>query len=231
MGITFETVAVRFEDTDHNAPAVLLPPRSDRLKMLKNPPFWLDTVITTLSENDFCVVPAAFPTDFCAALRADLLVTPLRPAAVGRGDGRQHAPTIRNDSTSWLDGSSAVQRAYLAAMATLQDSLNRHFYLGLNDYEAHYALYPAGGFYQRHLDSFRGNNARRVTTVCYLNEDWQAEDGGELALYRGQTDREGLCVQPEAGTLVVFLSENIPHEVRPSQRERMSIAGWYRIRT
>ena len=35
-------------------------------------------------------------------------------------------------------------------------------------------------------------------------------------------------VRPEFGTLAVFLSEDIPHEVIPARRERFSIAGWHR---
>lgn len=34
---------------------------------------------------------------------------------------------------------------------------------------------------------------------------------------------------PRAGTLVVFLSEDMPHEVLETQRERYSIAGWFRV--
>ena len=35
---------------------------------------------------------------------------------------------------------------------------------------------------------------------------------------------------PEGGSLVVFLSAELPHEVLPASRERMSIAGWFRRR-
>src|SRR5262245_41855377 len=106
VGNTFETVAVRIKDTDHNAPARSLPPRSDQQKMQKNPPFWHETVIDQLASNDFCIVAKAFPDDFCADLRADLRAAPLRPAAVGRGQSRLLDQNIRNDSTCWLDGST-----------------------------------------------------------------------------------------------------------------------------
>ena len=35
-------------------------------------------------------------------------------------------------------------------------------------------------------------------------------------------------VLPLGGRLVVFLSEDIPHEVLPTQKERISITGWLR---
>lgn len=37
-----------------------------------------------------------------------------------------------------------------------------------------------GDFYLKHLDSFRGNENRKLTTVFYLNENWTPADGGEL---------------------------------------------------
>ena len=36
-------------------------------------------------------------------------------------------------------------------------------------------------------------------------------------------------IAPKPGTLVVMLSERIPHEVRPAARERLSLAGWFRV--
>ncbi|WP_255856521.1 2OG-Fe(II) oxygenase [Marinobacterium rhizophilum] len=36
-------------------------------------------------------------------------------------------------------------------------------------------------------------------------------------------------VEPCYGTLVVFLSDRFPHEVLPARRQRLSLAGWYRV--
>ena len=65
--------------------------------------------------------------------------------------------------------------------------------------------------------------------VVYLNPNWGADDGGELVLYQNDADTEGLKVTPLMGTVVLFLSEEFPHEVLPAQRDRYSIAGWYRV--
>ncbi len=35
---------------------------------------------------------------------------------------------------------------------------------------------------------------------------------------------------PQLGTLAVFLSANLPHEVLPATRERLSLTGWFRRR-
>jgi SM-20-related protein len=36
-------------------------------------------------------------------------------------------------------------------------ALNARLFLGLFDFEAGYAVYPPGGFFTRHVDSFRGD--------------------------------------------------------------------------
>jgi SM-20-related protein len=37
-------------------------------------------------------------------------------------------------------------------------------------------------------------------------------------------------VVPAGGCLVVFLSGEVPHEVLPATRERLSLTGWFRRR-
>lgn len=150
-------------------------------------------------------------------------------AAIGRGQGQTHDNSVRGDHIQWLNpGESATVDQYLGLLDTLREALNRELFLGLEDYECHFALYPPGSFYRRHLDRFRDDDRRTVTTVFYLNEDWQAADGGQLRieLPDGRTHE----VLPEAGTLVVFMSADFPHEVLAARRERLSITGWYRRR-
>jgi SM-20-related protein len=65
--------------------------------------------------------------------------------------------------------------------------------------------------------------------VTYLNQDWRASDGGELVLYQDEADKNGLRILPEAGTVVLFLSDEFPHEVLPAKVDRYSIAGWFRV--
>ncbi len=134
----------------------------------------------------------------------------------------------RRDKIHWIDAKSEPTQAYLAFMKGLQEYLNRHLYLGLRYYEAHFARYEAGDFYEKHLDAFKNSKNRVVTTVYYLNDVWSEADGGELVMY----DKEGKELQkvlPQANRLVVFLSEDFPHEVLPAKKTRYSIAGWFRI--
>jgi SM-20-related protein len=113
-------------------------------------------------------------------------------------------------------------------MNQLKDGLNRRLFMGLFDFESHYAVYEPGAFYKKHLDSLHGSQNRILSTVFFLNPDWQENDGGELILY-DESDLPLEVVNPNIGTLVLFLSERFPHEVRPTMKTRNSIAGWFRV--
>nr|MDA3806771.1 2OG-Fe(II) oxygenase [Thiomicrorhabdus sp.] len=132
------------------------------------------------------------------------------------------------DSIYWLNGKSSVQQTYLKQMAEIQFQLNRALFLGLLEYESHFALYKEGGFYKKHLDSFRGHANRVVTTVLYLNPNWQDEWGGELVIYNEKSTEKLATITPQMGKLVIFMSEEIPHEVLPTKQPRVSVTGWFR---
>ncbi|EGQ9389061.1 SM-20 protein [Vibrio cholerae] len=149
-------------------------------------------------------------------------------AKIGRNEETQRAADIRSDKIQWLDLSMGQPvQDYLERMEQIRCEVNRHFFLGLFEYEAHFAKYEAGDFYLKHLDSFRGNENRKLTTVFYLNENWTPADGGELKIYDLQ-DNWIETLAPVAGRLVVFLSERFPHEVLEAHADRVSIAGWFR---
>ncbi|EPQ9704923.1 2OG-Fe(II) oxygenase [Vibrio cholerae] len=148
-------------------------------------------------------------------------------AKIGRNEETQRAADIRSDKIQWLDLSMGQPvQDYLERMEQIRCEVNRHFFLGLFEYEAHFAKYEAGDFYLKHLDSFRGNENRKLTTVFYLNENWTPADGGELKIYDLQ-DNWIETLAPVAGRLVVFLSERFPHEVLEAHADRVSIAGWF----
>lgn len=134
----------------------------------------------------------------------------------------------RRDKIAWIDANSDATKEYLDFAQGLQEYLNRHLYLGLSYYEAHFARYEKDDFYEKHLDAFKNSKNRVVTTVYYLNEEWEQESGGELVIYNKES-QELRRVVPNANTLVVFMSEEFPHEVLAAKRERYSIAGWFRV--
>lgn len=193
----------------------------------------LDQLLDDLAEQGWAIVANALPADLTLELaqecRARANQGALQPAGVGRGSAHGVQEGVRGDHIQWLEpGQCAAGDRYLAMLDDLRGQLNQALYLGLEDYEGHFALYPPGTFYQKHLDRFRDDDRRAVSAVFYLNSDWLPEQGGVLRLYLA--DGRELDVLPEAGTLVVFLSADLPHEVLPATRERLSLTGWLRRR-
>lgn len=149
-------------------------------------------------------------------------------AGVGRSANYHQNQSIRNDKIVWIDDDSPANHLWIAWMETLRTEINRTLFLGLNSIESHYARYEKGGFYEKHLDAFSGVNNRKVSLVLFLNEFWEVADHGELKLFLGPEPHEEFLISPEIGTMVIFLSSEVPHEVLPTNSIRNSIAGWYR---
>lgn len=111
----------------------------------------------------------------------------LQDACIGHLDLLQGNRTIRGDQTVWLEpemGEPVI--AYMDKMDNIRQELNCQLYMGLRDFETHFCCYPNGAFYKKHIDNFQGKRRRKVTTVLYMNEEWQAGDGGELVVYDHQ---------------------------------------------
>jgi len=194
-------------------------------------------IVAALERTGYAVAPELIDPHGCADLAADCRALhaegALQPASVGRAQTRQMRADIRSDVTCWFepDALTPAQTMYWKAMQTLRVALNRALLLGLDELEAHYALYPPGARYAKHRDRFRDDDARVLSSVLYLNPDWHASDGGALRLYAPSQPRAAyIDVYPAAGTLVLFLSAEFEHEVLPATRERLSVAGWFRRR-
>ncbi|MGM8933351.1 2OG-Fe(II) oxygenase [Pseudomonas neustonica] len=192
-----------------------------------------ERIADELAERGWSVQEQLLPEALAQALgsecRALWQQADLTPAAIGRGAEQVVVPRIRGDYTRWLDDCPpcAANTAYLALMAELRSVLNRSLFLGLDSFETHYALYPPGAGYQRHLDRFADSPLRTISVVSYLNHAWQPGDGGELRLHldAGMQD-----FAPRAGTVAIFTSADIEHEVLAAAKERASLAGWFRRR-
>lgn len=157
-----------------------------------------------------------------------------RTAGVGSGAQHQVHLEIRSDCVHWLEetAQTAAQAPYFAALETLRQTINRELFLGLFSFEGHMAIYPPGSFYAKHLDQFQSVAQRKVSVILYLNDDWQPQDGGLLRIYlEGPEDSRHIDVLPQGGTLVCFLSDRFHHEVLPATRERLSVTGWFRVRS
>ena len=155
--------------------------------------------------------------------------TRFHAAHIGRGTDKTQMSSVRGDVINWLDETDHTDQAYLVWMNKLRIGLNAILYLGLFDFECHYAIYGAGLGYAKHLDVFNGSRNRILSTVLYLNDDWHPGDGGELVLYEPAGLDVLATVIPKYGTMILFLSESFPHEVLISNHRRRSIAGWFRV--
>lgn len=201
--------------------------------MAINPDLLFDQIADALAGAGFIVLDQPLPDSLIHGLIDNLnrQQNSFRPAGVGRQGDYQRNQDIRGDSIQWLEMGDPAVTEFLCWMDTLRLELNRRLFLGLFDYECHYAVYSPGAFYQKHRDAFRGNPGRKLSTVLYLNPNWDAMAGGELVLYDEAGEGELLRLAPECGKLVIFLSEDFPHEVLPATQLRQSIAGWFRIKS
>ncbi len=190
-------------------------------------------IIEALASQGWIVIPNFLKANQILQLREQALshyvAGEFKQASIGQGNSKTIQTEIRRDAVLWLEEhTTGVAGEFLAWLTELRTELNRELFLSLVEAELHFALYPAGGFYRKHIDNFRGSSARLVTVILYLNPDWQPEQGGQLKMY---LDNKTLEVAPKAGTLVLFLSERFEHEVLPTEQERLSLTGWLRRRS
>ena len=194
----------------------------------------IENILNDLEQQGWSVQEQFFPSELVLELSETLSSLRqqgiLNQAGVGRKEGFHIEQSIRSDEISWFEETNLneAQKKYLTITKKIQDEINQRFYLGLFDFEVHFALYSPNAFYKRHLDQHKNQDTRVLTLITYLNEGWNKEDGGELQLYlkNGQT----ISILPNAGTIVCFLSAEFEHEVLPAKRERASLTGWFRKR-
>lgn len=219
------------------------------------------SLIEDLAATGWAHAPDALDLDLVAALRSEAEVIDsageTHAGRIGRGPVETRREAVRRTRIAWLDGSSPAQQRFLDGAELLRLEINRALFAGLFEFEAHFAVYPPGGFYARHLDAFRprpgaqasaalgtkAGRSRVVSLVAFLNRSWCEADGGRLAIWPktphdvvGRPDLTALDtsapaveIAPVGGGLVLMMSETIPHEVRLSNAERYAIAGWFRV--
>lgn len=189
-----------------------------------------------LYERGWIIVDDYVSEELCESLlreQQDILRHgQFRLAGIGKGDSFTIRPEIRSDKVFWLDEGqlSTMQEKFWKKMEALREKINQRCFLGLRSFESHFAIYPPGSFYLRHLDQFQSVAYRMVTVILYLNQEWREEDGGALRIYFPDENgiEKGVDVYPRGGRLVCFLSGEIPHEVMCTKKERVSITGWFR---
>ena len=188
-----------------------------------------DAVADGLAETGFAIVDNFLtPEEVNQILQLDEFkdnANQFKKAGIGKKQDLQINEGIRGDYIHWVDKNNASPAValYLNRLSDLIQYLNQSLFLSLKDYEVHMTIYPAGSYYKRHLDQFKANDHRKLSIICYLNNVWTDENGGQLRMY---LPGESLDVLPLAGRLVCFRSDKIEHEVLPSTKERLSLTGW-----
>jgi SM-20-related protein len=194
-----------------------------------------ESIAKDIVDKGYSISLNALPNDLSTLLSQHINALPkedFQRAGIGRGNDYTIDGFIRTDEVSWITNKSEAGCEWIKWIATLQSFLNRHLFLGLYSFESHFSHYAKGDFYKKHKDAFNGEGNRVLSVVVYLNENWSLTDGGELVIYNEQwrgSDIGQATVTPSLGTIVVFLSEEFPHEVLPAKCDRYSIAGWFRL--
>ncbi len=147
------------------------------------------------------------------------------PAKIGRGLEKSLNHDLRSDQILWLEDSDQNLVSYFDIMNHIQDILKKELFLPIKNYETQMAWYGPGASYTRHRDRHKNSDARCVSSVFYMNEGWNFEDGGQLLI---QTQSKEVSVEPVANRLVIFKSE-LEHEVLVSNKNRKSLATWFRV--
>ena len=188
-----------------------------------------DTIADELAGRSYAIADQFLSQTEAGAIAASDVfqkgIAHFRKAGIGQQQQHQINEAIRGDYIHWVDKNSAspALAIYLNRVESLMQHLNQALFLSLKDYEIHMTVYPVGSYYKRHLDQFKKDDHRKLSIICYLNENWKEEHGGQLRIYLpdGHVD-----VLPTAGRLVCFRSDMLEHEVLPATRDRLSLTGW-----
>ncbi|MBB6681797.1 2OG-Fe(II) oxygenase [Aequorivita sp. 609] len=205
----------------------------EQLEFVENPLF--ETIISDLINQKYSVVNDFFSSEEVVLLRESLLAKyeadKFKKSAIGNRVNEEIDKTVRGDFILWMDEKNAneTENIFFNKINELVGYLNKTCFLGILYKEFHYAVYPKGTFYKRHLDTFQNDDRRKLSIVCYLNEDnWLVENGGELTIY---TENNELDILPLPGRVVIFESQILEHEVKVvKESERLSITGWLKTR-
>lgn len=153
--------------------------------------------------------------------------------------------SLRSDLICFLNPSDislpAPLSSLLRQLLSIQVEINRAFpSFQSKNVSFQFSCFSGNGErYIRHKDTFLPSGpARRITIICYLNENWkEEEEGGCLRIFpspssssscfpaKSNSDRH-IDIAPCYGTLIIFDSLRIEHEVLPAFRPRFALTAW-----
>ncbi|API87244.1 2OG-Fe(II) oxygenase [Francisella uliginis] len=190
-------------------------------------PFY-EKIIANYLNDGYCIIDNWLDISETIFLRSELdklnQADSFRKSAIGNRLNESLERSIRNDFIFWLDEKKYAQ-SFFTKINGFIEYINKTCFAGIVTKEFHYAIYPQGSFYKKHIDTFQNDDRRTISIVCYLNEVWQPSFGGQLKLYLNDKNLE---IFPTNGKIVLFDSKIIEHEVLPvlTKNKRLSITGW-----
>ena len=188
------------------------------------PKSWhVDQILDDLDQHGFAIIDDVYPTDYVHALVNECTthLNEFRAAAIQNGV----ISNIRSDHILWINDNLDIAQQHIDTLKQLSNTLNRSFYLGINDIEAHFACYNTGEFYALHRDNPQGKNGRMISAVYYLHEQWHEDWGGQLHLQ--DKNEQWHTIQPQPNRIAMFQSDLL-HEVIEAKHQRLSITAWLR---
>lgn len=208
----------------------------ESIDFVQNPLY--EQIISDIGTKQYSIIENFFSEEDVLILRQLLLKKheedAFKKAAIGNRFEETIIKSIRGDVILWMDETKAdtAELRFFNKINDLIAYLNKTCFMGILHKEFHYAIYPKNTFYKRHIDTFQNDDRRKLSFVCYLNEDgWLPENGGELVLYLNENGEEvEKIIYPFPGRVVIFESQIIEHEVKPVNTQRLSITGWLKTR-
>lgn len=189
------------------------------------PKSWqIDHILDQLTHQGFAIIDQAYTTEYHQQLIQECTenLNQFREAAIQNGV----VSKIRSDHILWINQDQfKIAQQHLDALQQLSQLFNRHFFLGIQQVEAHFACYNSGEFYALHRDNPQQKNDRMISCVYYLHSHWQDDWGGQLNLQ--DKNEQWHLITPTPNRIAIFQSDLL-HEVKLAKQQRLSITAWLR---
>jgi PKHD-type hydroxylase len=186
--------------------------------MIITEPRWKSLIVETTNP--------IFTPDQCLRIIEAGREEPIQEAAVGGGNGGVIDTKTRTSHISWIPFPK-MPEMYKVIENIMKKTNNNHFgFEGMQITEpAQYTEYPAGGFYDWHIDSDLNCQheppVRKISMTCLLSHESEFEGGG-LELMS-----DGKIARPKQGQAIFFASY-IRHRVIPiTKGVRKSLVMWF----
>ena len=229
--------------TDHEVNAT--PSPSDEETLANHSSIDISSIRASIS-----ITPNYIPQPLITSLRNDAIHLHTKGLFSSGGTGGRSGKEVNNRNSRQcdilglfddevMDVESEAREDIFYVMGELKEYLSAGLGVELDDsMELQYLRYDEkGGFYNRHIDHDNINSVeftREVSLLLYLTDETETpwdpkKDGGFLRCYprKSAISSKAIDVAPHSGTLVLFSSRELEHEVLPTYRTRWALVGWF----